>query len=139
MALDSDFRNPAWGAALYHESQLRLGRFDLSAGLRIDYERTRLRYLSSTDIDCTFGDGRITPFTERGTLHKSFVQLLPKAAADAYRMLRFGGQARNEADEYPDALPPLPTRADVEDFAVWMRKGGMLKKMPETPADVVLP
>ena len=57
MALDSDFRNPAWGAALYHESQLRLGRFDLSAGLRIDYERTRLRYLSSTDIDCTFGDG----------------------------------------------------------------------------------
>ena len=65
--------------------------------------------------------------------------LLPKAAADAYRMLRFGGQARNEADEYPDALPPLPTRADVEDFAVWMRKGGMLKKMPETPADVVLP
>lgn len=43
--------NPTWGAALYHESQLRLGRFDLSAGLRIDYERTRLRYLSSTDID----------------------------------------------------------------------------------------
>ena len=85
MALDSDFRNPAWGAALYHESQLRLGRFDLSAGLRIDYERTRLRYLSSTDIDCTFGDGRITPFTERGTLHKSFVQLLPKAAA-VYRI-----------------------------------------------------
>lgn len=85
MALDSDFRNPAWGAALYHESQLRLGRFNLSAGLRIDYERTRLRYLSSTDIDCTFGDGRITPFTERGTLHKSFVQLLPKAAA-VYRI-----------------------------------------------------
>ena len=85
MALDSDFRNPTWGAALYHESQLRLGRFDLSAGLRIDYERTRLRYLSSTDIDCTFGDGRITPFTERGTLHKSFVQLLPKAAA-VYRI-----------------------------------------------------
>ena len=85
MALDSDFRNPTWGAALYHESQLRLGRFDLSAGLRIDYERTRLHYLSSTDIDCTFGDGRITPFTERGTLHKSFVQLLPKAAA-VYRI-----------------------------------------------------
>ena len=85
MALDSDFRNPTWGAALYHESQLRLGRFDLSAGLRIDYERTRLCYLSSTDIDCTFGDGRITPFTERGTLHKSFVQLLPKAAA-VYRI-----------------------------------------------------
>ena len=26
MALDSDFRNPTWGAALYHESQFRLGR-----------------------------------------------------------------------------------------------------------------
>ena len=86
MALDSDFRNPAWGAALYHESQLRLGRFDLSAGLRIDYERTRLCYLSSTDIDCTFGDGRITPFTERGTLHKSFVQLLPKADRKSTRL-----------------------------------------------------
>ena len=53
--------------------------------MRIDYERTRLRYRSSADIDCTFGDGRITPFTERGTLHKSFVQLLPKAAA-VYRI-----------------------------------------------------
>ena len=81
MALDTDFRNPAWGAALYHESQLRLGRFDLTAGVRLDYERTRLRYLSSTDIDCIFGDGRIAPFTERGTLRRSFVQLLPKAAA----------------------------------------------------------
>ena len=46
MALDSDFRNPAWGAALYHESQLRLGRFDLSAGLRTfvlsQFDRHRL-------------------------------------------------------------------------------------------------
>ena len=81
MALDTDFRNPAWGAALYHESQLRLGRFDLTAGVRLDFERTRLRYLSSTDIDCAFGDGRITPFTERGTLRRSFAQLLPKATA----------------------------------------------------------
>ncbi len=65
--------------------------------------------------------------------------LLPGAAADAYRMLRFGGQSRNGDGAYPDALPPLPARVDVEDFAVWMRKCGMLKKMPETPADVVLP
>lgn len=65
--------------------------------------------------------------------------LLPEPAAASYRMVRFGGRAREGGGDYPDSLPPLPTGAEVEDFAVWMREAGMLKKMPETPADVVLP
>lgn len=65
--------------------------------------------------------------------------LLPQAAAGTYRMVRFGGPAREGDGASPDSLPPLPTRADVEDFATWMRAAGMLKKMPQTPADLVLP
>ena len=53
LPLSSQFRMPAWGAALYHESRLRLGRWHLTAGLRADYERTQLRYRSRTDLDYT--------------------------------------------------------------------------------------
>ncbi|MCH5277276.1 MAG: ABC transporter substrate-binding protein [Desulfovibrionaceae bacterium] len=74
--------------------------------------------------------------------------LLPRAARDTYRMVRFGGPAGPaEADSgagvdqagYPDALPPLPEGAELEDFAAWMRRQGMLKTMPDTPADLVAP
>ncbi|MFR0762888.1 MAG: TonB-dependent receptor domain-containing protein [Alistipes communis] len=85
MALDSDFRNPAWGRRFITS---RSCGWDASTSRRGCASTTSAHvcaYLSSTDIDCTFGDGRITPFTERGTLHKSFVQLLPKAAA-VYRI-----------------------------------------------------
>ena len=42
--LDSHFRNPVWGLALYHQSEVDLGRFNLAVGLRLDYESTRLKY-----------------------------------------------------------------------------------------------
>lgn len=84
--------------------------------------------------------------------------LLPRAALGTYRMVRFGaldgtaggiagtapapgagsGSAGSSPD-WSDALPALPTRAELEDFAVWMRQQGMLKKMPDTPADLVAP
>lgn len=83
--LDSRFRMPTFGAALYHESKLSLGRFELTAGLRIDFETARLRYRSASDADFRFGELHIVPFAEEGTLHKRFVEALPKAAA-VYRI-----------------------------------------------------
>ena len=44
--LDSDFDIPVWGAAIYHQSTLDLGRWNLALGLRLDYESTELKYRS---------------------------------------------------------------------------------------------
>ena len=44
--LGSDFRIPVYGLAAYHQSDLNLGRWTLSAGVRLDYERVALRYHS---------------------------------------------------------------------------------------------
>ena len=51
LLLSSDFRNPAFGAALYHESSFRLGRWTLTAGIRADFEHTRLHYRSRAKFD----------------------------------------------------------------------------------------
>lgn len=51
MPLSSDFRMPVYGGALYHESNLRLGRWRLTAGIRLDAEHTSLKYRSQTDMD----------------------------------------------------------------------------------------
>ncbi len=44
--LNSDFIMPTWGVAAYHESTFTLGAFDISAGIRLDFEESHLRFLS---------------------------------------------------------------------------------------------
>ena len=56
MLLGSRFRNPSAGGALYHESNYTAGRWRFTAGLRFDYEHTRLRYRSSTQTGYTATD-----------------------------------------------------------------------------------
>ena len=86
LPLSSQFRMPAWGAALYHESRLRLGRWHLTAGLRADYERTQLRYRSRTDLDYTLSINGGTPtprnisIDDTGHLAHSYLELLPKVS-----------------------------------------------------------
>lgn len=50
--LGSTFRMPTLGAALYHESEYRTGRWRFTAGLRFDYEHATLRYRNFTDTGC---------------------------------------------------------------------------------------
>lgn len=89
--LGSHFKYPVHGLALYHQSTLRLGRFTLSGGLRLDYEHARLDYRSVCNtafiIKHIEPDGTETIFRreavdidDSGKLSKSFVQLLPKIA-----------------------------------------------------------
>ena len=84
--LGSEFTNPTWGLALYHQSSIDWKRFTFSAGLRLDYEHSTLNYTSTThtgydvmdaatgnvfhssDIDIEDGDD----------LSKHFLELLPK-------------------------------------------------------------
>lgn len=47
--LNSDFRIPTFGVALYHESNYDLGRWHFTAGIRFDFEQARLKYCSYCD------------------------------------------------------------------------------------------
>ncbi len=96
--LDSRFRNPSWGAALYHESTLVLGRWRLSAGLRVDYEHGRLDYRSATASDYTtqtVSDGLIYPhriaIDNDDALRLSFTEVLPRFSAQ----VRLGAERRS--------------------------------------------
>lgn len=88
MPLESSFRLPVSGVALYHESTLRFGRFEAKAGLRIDYERTRLRYDCSGALSYTLQTGAMpqpvlqpaVALEEQGRLAHSYAELLPKAS-----------------------------------------------------------
>ncbi len=85
----SDFRFPVYGLAAYHQSDLTLGRVTLSAGIRLDYERTALNYNSHTATGFNLMSTRdpANPvlirhipieIDESGKLHKSYLELLPR-------------------------------------------------------------
>lgn len=87
LPLLSDFRNPSWGAALYHESSYSTGRWRFTAGLRVDFEHTRLTYRSRADMSYFVGlpgqepvPARIT-IDDRNTLAHSFTEVLPRLTA----------------------------------------------------------
>ncbi len=87
LALDSRFRTPDAGLALYHESNYRTGRWHFTLGVRLDCEHVRLHYDSRTASRYRAvrrSDGMTLDLpleaTLRGTLRQSFAQVLPKAA-----------------------------------------------------------
>ena len=86
LLLASDFRNPAVGAALYHESTVAVGRWKFTAGLRLDFEHARLRYRSRTSFDYRLGiegaapEPRRAELDQRDALARSWLELLPKLA-----------------------------------------------------------
>lgn len=89
--LNSDFKVPAWGMAIYHESTFTTGRWKFTAGLRFDFEHTRLNYHSFCSTGYTVNhivDGvselyRHVPVVidERGVLNKNFFNWLPTVSA----------------------------------------------------------
>ena len=74
LPLDSRFRMPDVGAAIYHESEYHTGRWTFTAGVRVDYEHARLHYANETVARDTK-----THRTD-GTLRQTFVEVLPKAS-----------------------------------------------------------
>ena len=83
--IDSDFRIPAYGAALFGEAAWTCGRWTLSAGLRLDTERTTMDYASAAAIDWQFT--LVMPDYERfetefrGREQQFFFVPLPKLSA----------------------------------------------------------
>lgn len=84
--LGSDFTNPTWGVALYHQSSIDWQRFTFTAGLRLDYEHASLNYHSETHtgyqvIESVTGGvyhSENIDIDDGGSLSKHFVELLPK-------------------------------------------------------------
>ena len=84
--LGSNFTNPTWGVALYHQSSLDWKRFTFTAGLRLDYEHSTLNYTSTTHtgyevLDAATGEvfrSSNIDIDDGGSLSKHFVELLPK-------------------------------------------------------------
>ncbi len=87
LLLSSEFRNPVYGAALYHESRLRAGRWLFTAGLRADFEHTRLRYRSRADMAYAVSINGAAPLPaeihidESNRIAHSYVEILPSLSA----------------------------------------------------------
>lgn len=82
----SNFKILTYGLALYHESSLRAGRWRFTAGLRLDYEASRMDYDNYTSIHY-----RLSPMMPQfkelsmpfaGRERMDFLELLPKFAVN---------------------------------------------------------
>lgn len=81
----SDFDTNTYGAALYHESNIELERWLLTAGIRVDMEWAVMDYLSQTTEPCQILSNYIAPYSLGGRLKNSSLEILPKFSA-LYRM-----------------------------------------------------
>lgn len=81
--IDSRFDIPTYGAAVYHQSEFTWGKWLVTVGLRVDYERAKMEYHNEADIHYLY-----TYFNEYKPLHTElngtettdFVEFLPKVS-----------------------------------------------------------
>lgn len=82
--INSDFNIATYGAALYHQSVINLGRWQITAGLRLDMEHVAMRYNSNTSIpyrfDLTMKDYANLYSEFKGRDSQTFFEVLPKIA-----------------------------------------------------------
>lgn len=88
--LGSDFTLPTHGGALYHESSLDLGRWELSLGARLDYERASIDWHSFTSTGFSIVNNmnparpivvtsQDVTIDKQNRLRRTFTQIIPKA------------------------------------------------------------
>ncbi|MDE6555534.1 MAG: TonB-dependent receptor [Duncaniella sp.] len=84
--LGSDFKMPVKGIAVYHRSTVDLGKFSLSASLRLEHEVTAMRYFSRVNTSATMhmqrgpqdiAMQRAIDIDDTGRLGQKFTELLP--------------------------------------------------------------
>ena len=82
--LSSLFNMPVYGIALYHQSEFVLGRFRLTAGLRLDYEHSVLDYTNSGALHYRFTlnmpDYKRIETLIKGKEKRDYFEPLPKFA-----------------------------------------------------------
>lgn len=84
--LGSDFTIPTYGVAIYGQADYSLSGFTFTAGMRLDYEHSRLDYISKCNTGYTiYHDGEVfgqvpVNIDNRGNLNRHFLELLPRLA-----------------------------------------------------------
>jgi len=72
------------GAAVYHQSHFHFGNWHINAGVRIDYEHTRMDYLSTADVNYRFtmimSDFETVHTAIQGKRAANYIQVLPRLA-----------------------------------------------------------
>lgn len=92
--LNSYFKLPSFGAALYHESRFEIGNFRIQAGIRMDYEHVAMSYNSWCNTSYTIYQNpsgalpmatdspvyrkETVDLTEKGKLSTHYFMVLPK-------------------------------------------------------------
>ena len=84
LSIPSDFDLLNAGVAVYHQSHFQFGNWHLNAGVRIDYERARMAYLSTADVTYRF-TMLMTDYKEvqtriQGVQTANYLQVLPRLA-----------------------------------------------------------
>ncbi|KAA6333694.1 hypothetical protein EZS27_017913, partial [termite gut metagenome] len=78
------FKLPAFGMSLYHQSDMKAGRWKFVAGIRFDYERTAIRYSNFAGINyrftLTMPEYKLLPVEMDGRQSKAFFEVMPKVA-----------------------------------------------------------
>jgi len=92
MVLNSDFHMPTVGAAIYHRSGLKLGKWNLSADVRFDYEHNSLKYRNYVNTSLTLYNmaGPVpvplknikVDIDDSDRLNHSFFEFMPKVTAE---------------------------------------------------------
>lgn len=89
MPLESTFRNPNYGGAIYHESALRFGKFEAKAGIRIENEQNELKYhnvgalhyhqrIAMPQMPFPIEKDASVELDEKGKYKHSYTEILPK-------------------------------------------------------------
>lgn len=80
--IHSDFQLPTYAVAGYHQSEFRIGKWNFTAGIRLDYEKAQMTYKNGSDIHYIFTllMNEYEPIRSwmEGKVNKSFFEVLPK-------------------------------------------------------------
>ena len=84
LPITNDFDLFNAGAAVYHQSHFQFGNWHLNAGVRIDYERARMAYLSTADVTYRFTmlmkNYKEVHTRIQGVQTANYLQVLPRLA-----------------------------------------------------------
>ncbi len=84
--LNSEYSTKTIGTALYHESKYRSDKWEVTGGIRVDYEKTALKYHSYTTTNYISNDNiKEYNLSLKDDYSTDFIELLPKATA-IYRL-----------------------------------------------------
>ena len=88
--IPSTMDTPSWSTAIFHQSTYHIGNWELSAGLRLEYEKMQMDYNSHASALFDYSlSSRMMPvelkdlkadYQAIGKLKNDYMQLLPKAA-----------------------------------------------------------